>query len=351
MELFCTDGEWIRCKNREKRCTRLFRALAWITPALFFVLCLFIRTGNARAMHPVLLIGTAVPGAAAIIVNVLCARPARQELKHLEMLRSGHQDIREGTLTVTRDSFRIPKSVRVRRVILDTGDERPALLNVDERWVGRMPPDGSKVRLATVHSYIAGAETCEYAGGEKPEPRRVSGVRIFFRGVSAVFPLLVLWAFAVLIFGSFIFYQITDTDPAHKIALYMDGETVNADQLAEQLEKQLPDPIRMVRIHPFSYQMFGADELKAADLYIVPDSRKEEYRDWFVPDDPGIPVYDPETGLNIAGEWFRYEQTETEPEPYRLYTGAGSVHLEDGLAAQAARLLVSVTETAKEETP
>ena len=351
MELFCTDGEWNRCKTREKRCTWLFRALAWFTPALFFVLCLFIRTGNTRTIHPVLLIATAVPGAAAIIVWVLFTRPARQELKHLEMLRNGSQDIREGTLTVTRESFRIPKSVRVRRVILETGEERPSLLNVDERWVGRMPPDGSKVRLAAVHSYIAGAEICECAAGVKAEPRKVSAVRTFFRGVSAAFPLLVLWAFAVLIFGSFIFYQITDTSPAHKITLYVDGVTVNENQLAELLEKQLPDPIRMVRIHPFSYQMFGTDELKTADLYIIPDSRKEEYRDWFVPDDPGIPVYDPETGLIIAGEWFRYVSEGETAEPWRLYTGAGSAHLEDGLAAQAAQLLISVTDTAKEETP
>ena len=307
MELFCTDGEWNRCKTREKRCTLLSRTLALITPVLFFVLCFFIRTGNARTMHAVLLIAAGIPGAAAIIVYVLFTRPARQELKHLEMLRSGSQTVLEGTLTITREGFRIPKSVRVRRVILETGNERPALLNVDERWVGRMPPDGSKVRLAAVHSYIAGAEICESADGVRAEPRKISGVRKFFRGVSAVFPLLVLWAFAVLIFGSFIFYQITDTSPQHKITMYVDGGTVNGDQLAEQLEKELPDTIRMVRIHPFSYQMFGDEELKTADLYIVPDSHREQYRDWFVPEDPGTPVFDPESGLVIAGDWFLYE--------------------------------------------
>ena len=33
------------------------------------------------------------------------------------------------------------------------------------------------------------------------------------------------------------------------------------------------------RLQKRLYQMFGTDELKTADLYIVPDSRKEEYRD------------------------------------------------------------------------
>ncbi len=351
MELFCTDGEWDRCKTREKRYALLFRALVLAVPALFMILCFFIRTGNARIMHAILLIATAIPGAAAIIVFVLFARPARQELKHLEMLRNGEKTEREGTLTVTRESFRIPKSVRVRRVILETGEERPVLLNVDERWANRLPPDGTRVRLSTVHSYIAGAESDASPAEAGTDTRKRSRVRSFFRGVSAVFPLLVLWAFAVLIFGSFIFYRITDTSPAHKITVYMDGVTVNEDRLAEQLEKQLPEPVRMVRIHPFSYQMFEDEELKTADLYIVPDSQSAQYQDWFVPDRPGTPVFDPETGLVIAGDWFLYQQEGTEAEPYRLYLGAGSVHLEDGLAEKAAELLLSVDNAIKEETP
>jgi hypothetical protein len=114
---------------------------------------------------------------------------------------------------------------------------------------------------------------------------------------------------------------------------------------------ELPEPVRMVRIHPFSYQMFEDEELKTADLYIVPDSQSAQYQDWFVPDRPGTPVFDPETGLVIAGDWFLYQQEGTEAEPYRLYLGAGSVHLEDGLAEKAAELLLSVDNAIKEETP
>ena len=351
MELFCTDEEWIRCKTREKRYTWLFRILAGITPVLFLVLCFFIRTGNRQAMHAALLLSTGIVGGAAVAVRVLLTVPARRELSHLEMLRNGSKEILEGILTVSPESVRIPKSVRVRRVILETGAERPALLNVDERWVGRMPPDGSSVRLVTVHSYIAGVETLRQAAGSSPEPRKRSAVRTFFRHVSAVFPLLVLWTFAVLIFGSFIFYQITDTAPKNKITLYMDGETVHEDQLAEQLEKQLPSPVRMVRIHPFSYQMFGAEELKNADLFIIPDSHKAQYESWLVPDDPGRLMFDPDSGLTVAGEWFCYSPAGEEAEPFRLYLGAGSAHLEDGLAAQAAELLASMTGETKEETP
>ena len=356
METFCTEREWLEIVNRERRWAVIFRILAVLTPAVFTVLCLLTRTGNARVMHGAMLAATAILGGAAIAVYTLQLRPARQERKHLEMLRKEQKTLMEGRLEVTVESFRIPKSVRVRRVILASGkeDERPALLNVDERWVGRMPPDGSKVRLAAVHSYIAGAEICECAAGVKAEPRKVSAVRTFFRGVSAVFPLLVLWAFAVLIFGSFIFYQITDTSPAHKITLYVDGVTVNENQLAELLEKQLPDPIRMVRIHPFSYQMFGTDELKTADLYIIPASRADELSMLFVPlpeemregedlltigDEPyGIPV------CGAASGYFAYDPAET----YYLVFSAASLHLSgnggasDNRAAEAAEALLSV---------
>ena len=75
--------------------------------------------------------------------------------------------------------------------------------------------------------------------------------------------------------------RITDTDAAHKITIYVDGQVRNEAQLAARLEKELPDPVRMVQIHPFSYAMFGSAALKAADLFIVPDSDRDQFADWF----------------------------------------------------------------------
>ena len=347
MNYFCTDGEWSALEGRERRLSAAFRILAALAPAVFIVLCLLVRTENARVMHAVMLGATAVPGAAAILVYLLLLRPVRRERKHLEMLRSGEKNILEGRLTVTGDSFRIPKSVRVRRVILNIGEEeRPVLLNVDERWADRLPPDGTTVRLAAVHSYIAGLED---AGAEQDRggaDRKVSRVRAFFRGASLVVPPLILWLFFVLIFGSFVFYRITDTVPARKISIYMDGVTAGEDQLAARMEKRMEGPVRMVKIHPFSYMMFGGDELKAADLFIVPDSGAEAYRDWFA-EGGGWLMYDPESGTAVAGDTFLYT-ADGKDEPYRMYIGAESPHLEDGLARRAAELLLSL-ETEKEE--
>ena len=116
-------------------------------------------------------------------------------------------------------------------------------------------------------------------------------------------------------------------------------------QLAARLEKKLSGAARMVRIHPFRYAMFGSEALKTADLFIVPDSEKDQFAEWFVPGE-STPVYQPGTGLSVAGNWFIYRAGET----YRLYTGAASPHLADGLARRAAELLLTMTDV-KEENP
>ena len=347
MEMFCTDGEWNRALAREKRHAAACRTLAALTPAVFITLCLLVRTRNARVMHPVMLAATAVLGGAALAWYTLLLRPARQERKHLEMLRGGEKEILEGVLRVTGTSLRIPKSVRVRRVFLDTGEERPALLNVDERWVSRMPPDGTRVRAAAVHGYIAGVDA---AAGPQQDAgtRRPSRIRAFFRGAADVVPLLILWGFFTLIFGSFVFYRITDTVPARKITVFMDGVTVREDQLAAEMEERMGEPIRMVQVHPFSYMMFGTEDLKSADLFIVPDCRRAEYADWFAPGEDCPVMFDPADGTAVAGEYFLYGRDGAEG-PYRLYIGAESPHLADGLAREAARVLYTIDATEEEK--
>ena len=96
--------------------------------------------------------------------------------------------------------------------------------------------------------------------------------------------------------------------------------------------------------------MFDSNRLKQADLYIVPDSHKEEYGKWF-PGEEGAILYDPASGRESAGKYFLFVPEGGTPEPYRVYPGGSSVHLEDGLAREAAELLLSITEPEKEETP
>ena len=51
-----------------------------------------------------------------------------------------------------------------------------------------------------------------------------------------------------------------------------------------------------------------------------------------------LTVFDPSSGVCAAGAWFVYNPSEA----YCLYIGKSSVHLEDGLARQAAELLTAI---------
>ena len=84
------------------------------------------------------------------------------------------------------------------------------------------------------------------------------------------------------------------------------------------------------------------EELKNADLYILPDSHRKQYGEWLLQGDEGILVYDPETGYTVAGDIFLYTEGKESGEPFRLYLGANSPHLEDGTARQAAELLTAI---------
>ena len=98
--------------------------------------------------------------------------------------------------------------------------------------------------------------------------------RIFSR-----FYLYVLWVFFAVLFCGLVFSRLGDMDPAHKITLYADVPDMRDTVLAAELEKEKPEDIRMVKVHPFSYAMFDTDDLLGADLYILPASRVEEYAD------------------------------------------------------------------------
>ena len=193
--------------------------------------------------------------------------------------------------------------------------------------------------------FITGLEVLS-PGPEQAARPKPSRLRKVLRALGRFILPALLWAALAMIFTGFVFNQITDAAPADKIVIYADCELQNAPELAEKLEQALDGSVRMVKIHPFTYAMFDSVRLKQADLYIIPDSRLADYRDWLSAEE-GIPVSDPASGLAAAGDYFLYEPGGL----YRIYTGRSSVHLEDGLTSLTAELLVSMTEPEKEGTP
>ena len=344
MERFLNEEAIQRSKNRARCALRIFFALAAFMLILFTVLCLMTRTGNARRMLYLAMACMIPAGWCLIALWLFAVKPARAEEQHLTGLAAAEKDIREGRVFLDTDSFRIPKSVRVRKARLDTGTETLSL-NLNDQLTGRMPPDGSLVRVETVRKFITGMEVLESGSGQDERPK-TSRSGPFLRVLGNFFLPAMLWAVTAMIFTGFVFNRITDTTPENKIVLFADCEIQNAPDLAEKLEKELNGAVRMVKIHPFTYAMFDSSRLKQADLYLVPESHLEEYREWFSSEN-SLPASDPATGVCAADAWFLYDPSET----YCLYTGKSSVHLEDGLARQTAELILSLTDSAKEEAP
>ena len=339
MEHFLDEAALRNSRKRARRYTGLSCALAGAGLVCLIVLCLLTRTGNARTTLALAMAGSVLFGWAVIAVWLFAAEPARAEEKHLSGLAELEPEIREGRLTVSGDVFRIPKSVRVRKVRLETEGETLSL-NLNEKLAGRMPPDGSLVRAEIARKFITGLEVLSPGPeqGSRPKPSRLRNV---LRALGRFLLPALFWAALAMIFTGFVFNLVTDAAPEDKIVLYADCDVRNAPELAEKLEQALGGAVRMVKIHPFSYALFDSVRLKHADLYLIPDSHLPDYRDWLSPEE-GVPV-----DGSAAGETFLLDPAET----YRLYTGADSVHLEDGLARRAADLLLSLTDDAKEETP
>lgn len=354
MESFCTEKDLSAQRTLTRCYAFLFFFVCFLTLTVFVVLCLLTNTANAARMLRAALVSTVLLGWAGIAVYVCLLSPARAKLSHLEGLLGQAPALQEGRFFLTADSFQIPKSVRIRKVRLECGGESN-ILNLDEAWVSRAPADGTIVRVQTVRKFITGVEVlAPPEASDFREQRRSAPGKRFLRLFFRLFPLFVLWVILVPIFGGFVFARITDTDAAHKVTVYVDAELRDAAVLAARLEKAVSPPVRMVKVHPFTYALFGSDALKQADLYIVPASHAQEYRDWFAPlpedlasrsspENPnGIPVFDPSAGLNIAGSHILYTSASGNQEPFLLFFGRNSVHLNDHAALDVAEALLAL---------
>lgn len=316
---------------RKKKC------LLWIMAAgmlgLFITLCLLTRTGNARAMLIIAMASMILTGWGILAFWLFALEPAKAEASHLASLSEAETQTREGILKMDPVSFRIPKSVSAVKIYLET-EEGILSLNLNEKLRRKVPPDGSRVRVQTARKFIVGMEILEKA---ETDPLRAgpSVWKKIRRIAGRFFPGAVIWTMMAILLTGFVFTRITDTDPSRKITIYADCKIRNAAELAEKLEKGMDGSVKMVKVHPFSYAMLDSEQIKTADLYIVPDSRKEEYAEWFQGEYKV--VADAENA--VCEDWFLYEEGDS---VYRLYIGAASPHLEDGLAQKAAELLISM---------
>ncbi len=133
--------------------------------------------------------------------------------------------------------------------------------------------------------------------------------------IGNLIPLMVMWLLLCAMFWGWIFNYLTDTDPAHKLTLYAHAQVTDGTGLAVALEETLAGgEIRMVHVRAFTHAMMSSQELRSADLYLVPEEDLEEYGEWFL-----------QEALTLTGAQNPYIALE-DGKTYRLYYGKASVH-------------------------
>ena len=167
----------------------------------------------------------------------------------------------------------------------------------------------------------------------------------------------VFWALLSTILWAWIFTIITDTVPEKKVTLYVQTEDCRSVELSLKLEEDKPQGIRMIKVHPFSYAVFGDQELLEADLYAVKEAEAEAMLQGFAPLDGegldtggrelyirdgvcyGVKLSGPEEA-GAAASYMGYEPGES----YYLFFNANSLHLSggDGAALRVAEALLKL---------
>ena len=109
--------------------------------------------------------------------------------------------------------------------------------------------------------------------------------------------------------------------------------------LPAALEEDMPEGLRMIKVHSFEYVMFGTDEFDRGDVFIVPASEEADFVKDLLPVEGDQPakVYDAAAGKGVATDYIQYGD-----EDYYMYLGSGSVHLEDGAALAVARAILAM---------
>lgn len=149
----------------------------------------------------------------------------------------------------------------------------------------------------------------------------------------------VLWLLASVMFWGWIFTLVTDTVPEKKVTVYCHVPAVEDTVLAAELEKSMPEGLRMIQVHTFDYVMLDTASFDRGDIFIVPASEDPEFVKDLVPLEggEGTKVYDAAAGEGAATAYIQYED-----EDYYMYLGAGSAHLDDGAALAVAREILAM---------
>ena len=132
----------------------------------------------------------------------------------------------------------------------------------------------------------------------------------------------VLWAILSGVFWAWMVFRVTDALPKNKVVLYADLYEIDRTAVETAVEDELPEGIRFLEVDLFDDMLFQPNTLLLGDLYLVPESKVEEYLASFLPLDRslypgatfyesegeayGVCVYDEAAGVAVAAEYITY---------------------------------------------
>ena len=309
--------------ERQEKQNRIWKTvlIAIAAAAVIAEIILFVLTNTKNQQVTIYwIIGVAVvAGWIIIYFNVFRRGVISREAQHAENMLTGEREELEGTLKLSDEVLRIKKSITIRKAELYNADGRHRLnVHVDR---AALLPEG-KVRVWTVSNYIAAFEAPEgyEPSGKAPKKKHFR----FLRNVFSQLHSFAAWAIVATIFTGWIFTNVTDTKAANKVEIFINAYETENMELRLELEENLPEGIRMIKVHRFTEALFGDRTFLNADIYIVRASDVEELRDAFSGE--GIKVYDAETGRGAADGFISYWVPGAESEDYYLFYGINSLH-------------------------
>lgn len=309
--------------ERQEKQNRIWKTvlIAIAAAAVIAEIILFVLTNTKNQQVTIYwIIGVAVvAGWIIIYFNVFRRGVINREAQHAENMLTGEREELEGTLKLSDEVLRIKKSITIRKAELYNADGRHRLnVHVDR---AALLPEG-KVRVWTVSNYIAAFEASEgyEPSGKAPKKKHFR----FLRNVFSQLHSFAAWAIVAAIFTGWIFTNVTDTKAANKVEIFINAYETENMELRLELEENLPEGIRMIKVHRFTEALFGDRTFLNADIYIVRASDVEELRDAFSGE--GIKVYDAETGRGAADGFISYWVPGAESEDYYLFYGINSLH-------------------------
>lgn len=309
--------------ERQEKQNRIWKTVlsAIAAAAVIAEIILFVLTNTKNQQVTIYwIIGVAVvTGWIIIYFNVFRRGVISREAQHAENMLTGEREELEGTLKLSDEVLRIKKSITIRKAELYNADGRHRLnVHVDR---AALLPEG-KVRVWTVSNYIAAFEAPEgyEPSGKAPKKKHFR----FLRNVLSQLHSFAAWAIVAAIFTGWIFTNVTDTKAANKVEIFINAYETENMELRLELEENLPEGIRMIKVHRFTEALFGDRTFLNADIYIVRASDVEELRDAFSGE--GIKVYDAETGRGAADGYISYWVPGAESEDYYLFYGINSLH-------------------------